>query len=68
MDKFDPLPKRVEELASITVDSAFKVHSTLGPGLLESVYEICLVHELKHRGMRVERQVAVPFVYDTVRF
>jgi GxxExxY protein len=45
------------------VDSAFAVHSTLGPGLLESVYEQCLEHELRSRNLLVARQVALPVVY-----
>lgn len=48
-------------------DAAFAVHSALGPGLLESVYEVCLAHELKQRGVDVERQVALPVVYRGVR-
>jgi len=44
------------------------VHTRLGPGLLESVYEVVLAHELKKRGRRVERQVPVPIVYDNLRF
>ena len=43
------------------------MHSALGPGLLESVYEVCLVHELKKRGLRAERQVSLPIVYEGVR-
>jgi GxxExxY protein len=43
------------------------VHSTLGPGLLESVYEICLAHELKKRGLKIQTQVAFPIIYDGVR-
>ena len=45
------------------VDSAFAVHSTLGPGLLESVYEQCLERELRSRNAVVARQVALPLVY-----
>jgi GxxExxY protein len=45
------------------VDSAFAVHSTLGPGLLESVYEQCLAHELRLRNVAVECQVVVPVIY-----
>ena len=41
-----------------------KVHTLLGPGLLESAYESCLVHELRKRGLKVESQVALPVVYD----
>ncbi len=57
----------VERIASAVVDSAFKVHSALGPGLLESVYEICLAHELRKRGLEVERQIALPVFYDDIR-
>jgi PD-(D/E)XK nuclease superfamily protein len=48
------------------VDAAMKVHSALGPGLLESVYEKCLKHELRKRGLRVESQIWLPVVYDGV--
>jgi GxxExxY protein len=44
-----------------------KVHTALGPGLLESVYEVCLAYELTRRGLKVERQVSLPVVYDGVR-
>ena len=50
------------------VDAAYKIHTSLGPGLLESVYEVVLAHELKKRGLPIERQVAVPVVYDGIRF
>ena len=49
------------------VDAAYAVHHALGPGLLESVYEVCLVHELTERGLKVERQVVLPVTYDDVR-
>ena len=49
------------------VDAAMRVHSALGPGLLESAYEACLVYELRKRGLRVRNQVAIPIVYDGVR-
>jgi GxxExxY protein len=55
-------------IAQQIVDSAWKVHNTLGPGLLESVYEIALAHELRKRGLGVERQVSIPVVYDNIRF
>jgi GxxExxY protein len=48
------------------VDAAMRVHSALGPGLLESAYEACLAYELRKRGLRVRRQVAMPIVYDGV--
>jgi GxxExxY protein len=52
------------EIARIIVDVAFKIHTTLGPGLLESVYEAVMAHELIKRGLRVMRQVPIPIVYD----
>ena len=52
-----------ELLASAIVDAAIRVHSALGPGLLESVYEACLVHELRSRGHVVETQVVLPILY-----
>jgi GxxExxY protein len=57
----------MEAIAAQIVDAAFHVHSTLGPGLLESVYEICLAHELKKRGLNVLRQVPVPILYDGMK-
>ena len=59
-------PNEIERLATIVVDTGFKIHKTLGPGLLESVYEHCLAHELVKRDLKVERQVAQPIVYDNV--
>jgi len=56
------------EIAKIVVDSALKVHRALGPGLLESVYEIVLAYELRSRGLNVERQVSIPIRYETLRF
>ena len=56
------------EIAKIVVDSAFQIHKRLGPGLLESVYEIVLAYELKKRGLNVQRQVPVAIVYDDIQF
>jgi len=49
------------------VDAAYHVHKSLGPGLLESVYETVLVYELKRRGLKVGRQVPVAIVYDNIK-
>ena len=49
------------------VDAALKVHRALGPGLLESAYEACLVHEMVKRGLKVRRQVNLPVEYDGVK-
>jgi GxxExxY protein len=46
------------------IDCCIKIHRTLGPGLLESVYEETLAYELKKRGLLCERQVEVPVIYD----
>lgn len=59
--------ERIEEIAKIIVNSAFKVHKELGPGLLEKVYEACLVYEISKAGLEVKRQVDVPIVYDGVK-
>ena len=61
-------PSKVGEAAGReVVDAAIKVHRVLGPGLLESAYEQCLAHELTARGLRVQRQVALPIVFDGLR-
>lgn len=52
------------ELASVTVDCCFKVHTSLGPGLLESVYEAALAYELMKRNIPFERQVPIAVVYE----
>ena len=49
------------------IDAGMRVHSALGPGLLESAYEACLAYELRKRGLRVETQVALPIIYDGQR-
>ncbi|MEJ2582056.1 MAG: GxxExxY protein [Acidobacteriota bacterium] len=58
---------RTEEIATEIVDAAFLVHSTLGPGLLESVYEECLTYELAERGLKFERQLVLPITYKDQR-
>ena len=55
------------EVARVIVDCAYKVHTTLGPGLLESVYEAALAYDLGKRGLQVERQKPLPVVYENVR-
>jgi len=55
-----------ESLASAIVDCAFRVHSTLGPGLLESIYEVCFCLELEQMGIPYERQISVPLIYRGV--
>jgi len=55
------------EAAKQIVDAAFQVHTSLGPGLLESVYEVVLAYELEKRGLQVVRQQAIPVVYHDTR-
>jgi len=64
MKVFAPLPEETEMLAKTVVDAAYKVHSTLGPGLLESVYEACLAHELQRRQIQTQTQLIIPIVYE----
>jgi GxxExxY protein len=56
------------DLSYLIRGAAFKVHSALGPGLLESVYEVALSYELKTIGLEVKNQVGIPFVYAEIRF
>ena len=55
------------EVGSGILKAAFKVHSTLGPGLLESTYEACLIFELNRSGIKTQSQVAVPLIYDQIK-
>lgn len=63
----EPLSADVERAGKAILNSAFKVHTALGPGLLESVYEACLAEELRLVGLKVERQVGVPVSYGEAR-
>jgi GxxExxY protein len=62
-----PISGELDRVAKLVVDAAFKVHKSLGPGLLESVYEVCLAHEIGQSGLSVDRQVALPVIYDNIR-
>ncbi len=59
--------KDIEAIFKIILDCSFKVHSELGPGLLESAYEECLFYELMKNGLKVEKQKALPLIYDDVK-
>lgn len=65
---YQPLSEDLERIAKIVVDSAYKVHSALGPGLLEKVYEICFCYELQKHGLSYQRQVDIPIIYDEIEF
>jgi GxxExxY protein len=65
---FKPLSEREEYVAERVVDAAYAVHSALGPGLLEKIYEVCFCHELAKRELKYQRQVDIPIKYDGVVF
>ena len=67
MKQYDPIPSEVEELATRVVEAAYRVHKALGPGLLESVYEVCLCHELSKAGIAFQVQVSLPVEYEGTR-
>jgi GxxExxY protein len=62
------LSDREEAIGKAVVQAAFTVHKTLGPGLLERVYEPCFVHELKKVGLPFQQQLKIPIVYDGLAF
>jgi GxxExxY protein len=64
---YKPIPPEIELVGEKILDAAFKVHTSLGPGLLESVYEACLAYEICNSGLIVETQVTLPVIYDNVR-
>ena len=57
----------IDQITGMIIDSAMKVHTALRPGMLESVYEKCLAHELNKRGLSVKTQVWLPVVYDGIQ-
>ena len=67
MNSFEPIPPEDELFAKAVVDAAFQVHQALGPGLMESVYEACLCHELAQRGIPFACQMALPLTYRGMR-
>jgi len=62
-----PVPASVEEVGRKVPDAAFKVRTTLGPGLLESVHVACLAYEIRKSGFAVETQATLPVIYDDVK-
>jgi GxxExxY protein len=57
-----------DEIGRLIVDAAVRIHREVGPGLLETVYEVILAHELRRSGLQVERQVPIPVTYEGLRF
>ena len=64
---FEPIDVETEQFAKIIIDCAFKVYVALGPGLLESIYETCLCHELTKQKINFKRQCSLPVVYDNIK-
>ena len=60
--------KSENEIGSEVLNACILVHRRMGPGLLESVYEVCLSHALLQRGLSVERQVPIPIAFESIRF
>ena len=58
---------QINQITHEILDSAYKVHSTLGPGLLESAYRACLVYELRKKGFKVEEEKPLPLIYEEVK-
>ena len=61
---YQPIDPRLDKIGKEIVYSAYHVHKQLGPGLLESVYEECMIYHLRKKGMRVETQLSVPIQFD----
>jgi len=66
MKYLEPLTPEVESVAAAVVDATYKIHRALGPGLIESVYEKCLIHELRKRHFEVRNQFDLPVSYDDI--
>lgn len=62
----DDAKGRLKQITQTIIGAAIEVHRALGPGLLESAYEVCLVYELRQRGLRVEQQKPLPVVYRDI--
>lgn len=67
-EKFLPLTEEEERVGKAVVNAAYKIHTTLGPGLLEKVYEVCFCYVLSKEGFNVKRQLDVPIVFEEFVF
>jgi GxxExxY protein len=65
--RFAPIPAETEGIGKKVLDAAYAVHSSLGPGLLESVYEACLAHKLRQQKVIVDTQVAMPVMFEGIQ-
>ena len=62
---YEPISDELERIGKAIVDSAYRVHKELGPGLLESVYEECMIYDLCRKGLQVDEQIYVPIEFDS---
>ena len=67
MELCDTFSMTEDQISKIILDCAFKVHTKLGPGLLESAYRTCLAYELRKAGLQVEEEKALPLIYDEIK-
>ena len=58
---------QINQITPEILDSAYKVHTALGPGLLESAYKACLAYELRKKGLKVEEEKSIPVIYEEVK-
>lgn len=66
--EYTELSPKEEYIGKTIVNAAYRIHTELGPGLLEKIYEVCMSHELRRAGFNVKRQVDIPIVYDGIQF
>jgi len=64
---FQPIPADVERIGKVVLNAAFKVHTNLGPGLLESVYQVALKHVIEKSGVAVKTDVKLPLMFEGIR-
>lgn len=64
---FQPIPADVERLGKVALNAAFKVHATLGPGLLESVYQVAMKHVIEKSGVAVKTDVKLPIMFEGIK-
>ena len=67
-ERFKPLSQEEERIGKAIVNAAYKVHKSLGPGLLERVYEVCFCHVLTGDGYNVKRQMEIPITFEEIVF
>jgi GxxExxY protein len=63
----ETIPQYMNHISGLVVQAAFAVHSQLGPGLLESVYEKCMAHAIQQRGLSVQRQIVLPVIFEGLK-